>query len=199
MLPSYTPAGYELAGPLGHGGYGTVHLVRRSASGLLFAMKTIDLSILEVKDVQAIKGEADLLKRLRHKNIVYFVEAVLQSTSSTETLYLIMEYCKGGDLERYLAVESKRGRKIRDSFVLVWLRQLSKGIKGTCFCLLFYTSVEGVDFGRVRKLLDGAVLTGVQQFRSTILEVLYIGRSLLSKTLKHGGQPVLLAQCRQRM
>ena len=92
-------------------------------------MKTIDLSILEVKDVQAIKGEADLLKRLRHKNIVSFVEAVLQSTPSTETLYLIMEYCKGGDLEHYLAAESKRGRKIPDSFVLVWLRQLSEALK----------------------------------------------------------------------
>jgi serine/threonine protein kinase len=124
-MARYTLAGYELTDEeLGHGHFGTVQLVRRIEDGTLYAMKKVDLLVLDPGAAIEISAEAKLLKSLRHSNIVSFVEAVKHVTIKRETLYLITEYCEGGDLEHYLSAQSRAERKLPESLIVGWLRQL---------------------------------------------------------------------------
>lgn len=59
--------------------------------------------IIEVKDEDAkatIKSEIEVIKKIpHHKNLVNFLRFQL---SSQNNCYFIMEYCEGGNLEKYM-------------------------------------------------------------------------------------------------
>jgi serine/threonine-protein kinase len=85
-------AGYQLIRELGRGGMGVVSLARRTADGLLVALKTIIPAegITDV-EIQRFLREADIHCRLEHPHIVSFLE-----TGRTGVrLFFAMEYVAG--------------------------------------------------------------------------------------------------------
>lgn len=63
--------------------------------------------------------EAKLFCLLRHENIVSLEGVCLQEPN----LCLVLEYCRGGSLNRVLA-----GRKIRPDILVNWAIQIAKGM-----------------------------------------------------------------------
>ena len=57
-------------------------------------MKDVNLHGLSGKDLKSAKAEVDVLKKLRHPNIIAYRDSFTQSS----TLCIIMEYAAGGDL-----------------------------------------------------------------------------------------------------
>ena len=49
-------------------------------------------------DIQKIRKEINILKRLKHKNVIQLYE-IMESKSN---LYIVMEYCPGGELFHYI-------------------------------------------------------------------------------------------------
>lgn len=92
---------YKPEGPLGEGGYGQVYLVRHKKMGLLRAMKVIPVNSQNEEDKT--DEEIELLKQLDHPNIVKLFEYF----SDTDKYYLIMEFCKGGDLFELIKKKKK--------------------------------------------------------------------------------------------
>jgi serine/threonine protein kinase len=116
------PAGYQLLGYLGHGGFGTVHLVRGPGSGPQYAMKVIiNTNDNEARDVMK---EANLLKDLRHPNIVSLVAAPQHDF----IVYLILEYCEKKDLYHYLNNLDLAGSSVSQKQTVSWLQDLAAGI-----------------------------------------------------------------------
>src|SRR6218665_2622705 len=78
----------------------------------------------EKKDCLA---EVDLLQSLNHPNIVAFQE----SFSTRNTIYLIMEYCSGGDLAQYLKAQDNYLREVR---IINWTLQILQALQVDCYC-----------------------------------------------------------------
>jgi serine/threonine protein kinase/CRP-like cAMP-binding protein len=88
---------YHILGELGKGSYGCVYLVRNEDTGKDYAMKTLLRSTNKWKNLSIsdeIKAEIEIMKGLRHENIVSLIE-VIDDPNSKE-VYLIQELMELG-------------------------------------------------------------------------------------------------------
>ena len=87
---------YEVVQTLGRGSYGRVDLVRLKSSGEQFAMKKVKLSSVSDGDKMKALDEVKVLSKLKHPNIVTFIESFQENNS----LFIVMEYMDVGDLAK---------------------------------------------------------------------------------------------------
>lgn len=104
---------------LGGGQFGTVHKARSKHTGQEFAVKILEWRRLldnELSRPENLKAEMALLKHLKHPGIIY-LEHIF---STPDTLYLVMEYAKGGDLlDRILKSQGSRLPELQAKF-FIW-------------------------------------------------------------------------------
>ncbi|CAM9791560.1 unnamed protein product, partial [Discosporangium mesarthrocarpum] len=79
---------------LGKGAFSTVRLAVRKWDGQESAVKVMDRRNLRPGDLEAMRGEAELLGKLNHPNIVKLHGWYEEETN----LYMALELCKGGEL-----------------------------------------------------------------------------------------------------
>ncbi|KAH9414551.1 hypothetical protein DERP_008747 [Dermatophagoides pteronyssinus] len=98
MTVKHCLSGYEIhMKKLGEGGFGVVRLGIHQLTGQKVAIKIVDKRKL-TKDLHRIKNEVSAMKNLCHPNIVQ----LLQYEENDQYIYLIMEYCSGGELFDHL-------------------------------------------------------------------------------------------------
>lgn len=86
---------FETIRMLGRGEYGKVLLVRKKASGELFALKILKKKLISEKNqIQHTKAERSILQRADHP----FIVRLRYAFHSSLKLYLALEYCPGGEL-----------------------------------------------------------------------------------------------------
>lgn len=86
---------FDIIKPISRGAYGKVFLARKRTTGDLFAIKVLKkLDILRKNDIERILAERNILITVRNPFVVRF----FYSFTSTDYLYLVMEYLNGGDL-----------------------------------------------------------------------------------------------------
>ena len=85
---------YDIITQLGKGGYGKVFEVRHKKTKAVRACKYIAKSKIKEKDLQRIRREIKILKKVDHPNIVKIYEVY----ETNRSLYIIMEKCNGGEL-----------------------------------------------------------------------------------------------------
>lgn len=100
------PKDFDLLKVLGKGGYGKVFLVRKITgkdAGNVFAMKVLKKAAIvkNKKDTAHTKAERNILEAIKHP----FIVDLLYAFQTGKKLYLIMEYCSGGELFSYLEKE----------------------------------------------------------------------------------------------
>ncbi|NXP31175.1 NEK2 kinase, partial [Leiothrix lutea] len=133
-MPS-RPDDYEVLLTIGAGSYGKCRKVRRKADGKILVWKELDYGAMTESEKQMLVSEVNLLRELRHPNIVRYYDRIIDRSSTT--LYIVMEYCDGGDLATLIAkcakdrhVKCSCGAHFLDeSFVLRVLTQLTLALK----------------------------------------------------------------------
>lgn len=109
----------ELEEVIGVGGFGKVYRgiwkCREVAVKAARQDPDADVSVT----MQNVMREANLFCLLRHENIVSLEGVCLQQPN----LCLVLEYCRGGSLNRVLA-----GRKIRPDVLVDWAIQIARGM-----------------------------------------------------------------------
>ena len=97
------------------------------SKGILFqfAVKEIDLSKCDEDGRTQASHEASLLSRLKHENILTYIESVIND----EALYIVTEYCGGGDLEDYLEIIRKSKLTVPEPMVSEWVLQIGGALK----------------------------------------------------------------------
>jgi NIMA (never in mitosis gene a)-related kinase len=93
---------YDLVKLLGKGSYGRVDLARVRATGEQVAVKKVKFANMTPQARVKAQDEVKLLASLTHANIVGYKESFQERSS----LYIVMEYVDGGDLEKRI---SQRG------------------------------------------------------------------------------------------
>ena len=117
---------YDFDKVLGHGASGKVYLCRHKANQHYFACKIIHKDP-KMNDAQSMSTEMEIMKRLRHRNIV----GVYEIFEAAETLWLILELINGGDLKGY--IESHR-QQYNEAMCA---RQMKEILLGDHYILLF--------------------------------------------------------------
>ncbi|CAG4974768.1 unnamed protein product [Colias eurytheme] len=116
--------GYVFTEKLGSGSYSTVYKAyTKIGARTTVAVKCIDKSLVKHSGaaVDNLVSEIRLMKTLTHPHIVHMREF----TWDDRNIYIIMEYCCGGDLSKYI----HRYGRVPETKVLYFLQQLASALK----------------------------------------------------------------------
>ena len=112
---------------LGKGAFGSVCLVTRKEDQKIYAMKTINIGKLDIKDRESSLNEIRILASLRHPNIIDYKEAFYDD--NTKTLNIVMEYADDGDISHKIEENLKRRLRFEENTIWQWMIQILKGLK----------------------------------------------------------------------
>ena len=73
----------------------------------ILVWKELDYGTMSESEKQMLVSEVNLLRELKHPNIVRYYDRIIDRTNTT--IYLVMEYCEGGDLSK-LILKCKKER-----------------------------------------------------------------------------------------
>ena len=120
---------YVLGEKLGEGAFAKVRLATQIHIKEKCAVKILEKKLLESsRDIQRLKKEIKILKKLRHKNIIQLYDIM----ESKRNLYFVMEYCKGGELFDYI-VKKKR---LKEPEACSFFQQIINGVE--------YLHIQGI-------------------------------------------------------
>uniref|UniRef100_A0A673CRZ2 non-specific serine/threonine protein kinase n=1 Tax=Sphaeramia orbicularis TaxID=375764 RepID=A0A673CRZ2_9TELE len=83
----------------------------------------LSVTSMSAKEKEASKKEVTLLSKMKHQNIVGFIGSFQERNS----LYIVMEYCDGGDLLK--KINMQRGVPFTEEQVMDWFVQICLGLK----------------------------------------------------------------------
>ena len=93
----------------------------------------MDYGSMSEAEKQMLVSEVNLLRELKHKHIVRYYDRVVDKSHTT--IYIIMEYCEGGDLGSIIS----KCRKERYFMMFQGSYDvLGKNFKDTCSIINFY-------------------------------------------------------------
>ncbi|NXI99034.1 NEK5 kinase, partial [Psophia crepitans] len=144
---------YEIIKKIGEGSFGKIFLAKGKVDNEQCVIKEISLTKMPVKDKEASQKEVILLAKMKHANIVAFY-ASLQEKSK---LYIVMEYCDGGDLMK--RIKMQHGVLFDEDQILSWFVQISLGLKHIHDKKILHRDVKAQNIflsnnGKVAKLGD---------------------------------------------
>ncbi|KAK7156818.1 hypothetical protein R3I94_006763 [Phoxinus phoxinus] len=114
---------YSLLRVIGEGSFGRAHLVQQINEGQPnYVMKEIRLPKAET-GMRNSRREAVLLSRMKHANIVAFKD----SFEADGHLYIVMEFCSGGDLLQ--RIRQQKDVLFSEDVILKWFTQMCLGTK----------------------------------------------------------------------
>ncbi|XP_072300237.1 serine/threonine-protein kinase Nek5-like [Eucyclogobius newberryi] len=116
---------YEVVRQIGEGAFGKAFLVQVKGGGddAQCVVKQVNLRKMSAKEKEASQKEVTLLSTMNHFNIVSFIDSFREKGS----LYIVMEYCDGGDLMRRIGAQ--RGVAFTEDQILNWFVQICLGLK----------------------------------------------------------------------
>ncbi|KAI6024395.1 kinase-like domain-containing protein [Pisolithus marmoratus] len=106
---------YERLHVIGHGSFGIIYKVRRKTDDMIFALKELDSQRMSEEDRKRIIAETNILKDLVHEHIVRYHDRHIDSESGI--IYILMEYCGGGDLSCIIKRAQKNNRLISEDII----------------------------------------------------------------------------------
>lgn len=113
---------YIFTEKLGKGSYATVYKAyKKDDRREVVAIKCVQISSLTKSAVENLLTEISILKKVKHEYIVELKDFQWDSNY----IYLILEYCSGGDLSHFI----RRRRRLPESVVQKFLQQLAKALE----------------------------------------------------------------------
>ena len=87
---------YEVLERVGKGSFGAVTKIRRKSDSKILVWKEIEYGKMKEKEKQQLVSEVNILRELRHPNIVKYYDRIIDKTNCK--IYIVMEYCERGDI-----------------------------------------------------------------------------------------------------
>ncbi|XP_033608128.1 uncharacterized protein LOC111866412 isoform X2 [Cryptotermes secundus] len=110
---------------IGEGSFGTAYLVRSKESGVHYVIKRINFSRMTEQEKNEAMREVEVLAKLQHPYIVAYKE----SFEYGKNLYIVMDYCEGGDLYTKIREYAQKERYFSEDIILNWFVQLCLALK----------------------------------------------------------------------
>ena len=117
------------------------------------------MSNLQLKAYECLENEIEIMKQLDHPNILKLIDVIEESTNDKSTndksttnkstndksknnksitnkstddviLYIILEYCGGGDLKRLITDKHHReNKKLKEKYAIYYFKQIAEGLQ----------------------------------------------------------------------
>ncbi|MCM2256030.1 MAG: serine/threonine protein kinase [Vicinamibacteria bacterium] len=116
---------YEVERPLGEGAFAEVYRVKHRFLGRQ-AMKVFKMVGMTMEETEQMLGEAILLSRIGHPNIVRVFDANVTETSRGTCGFFTMEYVAGGSLEQFWRSHGAQFVPVETAVEI--LRQVCRGL-----------------------------------------------------------------------
>ncbi|KAI0779573.1 kinase-like domain-containing protein [Fomes fomentarius] len=113
---------YEPLDVIGNGSFGIIRKVRRKTDGVIFARKELNFERMTERDRKQIVAEVNILKDLHHEHIVRYHDRHVDRDAGI--LYILMEYCGGGDLCSIIKQAQRYNRLIPEDTVWNYFMQI---------------------------------------------------------------------------
>ncbi|KAJ4490456.1 kinase-like domain-containing protein [Lentinula aciculospora] len=113
---------YEAMDVIGNGAFGIIRKVKRKTDGTIFARKELRFEKMQERDRKQIVAEVNILKELHHDHIVKYHDRYVDKDAGI--LYIVMEYCGGGDLSVVIQQAQKHNRPIPEDTIWNYFMQL---------------------------------------------------------------------------
>ncbi|XP_068599346.1 LOW QUALITY PROTEIN: serine/threonine-protein kinase Nek1 [Brachionichthys hirsutus] len=114
---------YEKVKKIGEGSFGKAVLVKSKEDGRQYVIKEISISRMSGKERQESRKEVSVLANMSHPNVVQYKE----SFEEGGCLYIVMDYCEGGDL--FKKINSQNGVLFTEEQILDWFVQICLALK----------------------------------------------------------------------
>ncbi|XP_004481065.1 serine/threonine-protein kinase Nek2 isoform X2 [Dasypus novemcinctus] len=118
---------FDVLYTIGTGSYGRCQKIRRRSDGKILVWKELDYGSMTEVEKQMLVSEVNLLRELKHPNIVRYYDRIIDRTNTT--LYIVMEYCEGGDLASVITKRTNERQYLDEEFVLRVMTQLTLALK----------------------------------------------------------------------
>ncbi|KAH3847794.1 serine/threonine-protein kinase Nek2-like isoform X2 [Dreissena polymorpha] len=118
---------FEVISTIGTGSYGTCKKIKRKRDGKVLVWKELDYGAMSETEKQMLVSEVNLLRELRSPYIVKYYDRIIDRARTT--IYIIMEYCKGGDLATIIAKHKRDGQYLDEEFIWKILIQLTQALQ----------------------------------------------------------------------
>jgi serine/threonine protein kinase len=118
---------YDILESLGTGAFGTVNKIRRKIDGKILVWKEINFGGMSEKEKTQLVAEVNILRELRNPFVVRYHDRIVDKPRTR--LYIIMEYCAGGDLGRVIKRARQNRAHIEESYIWKILSQALLALK----------------------------------------------------------------------
>ena len=110
---------YEFLGNIGQGMSGKVYKAKHKQENRFYAIKKLNFNEINEKERIAIQDEVNLLKQLKHPNIVTYKDSFFDKDNC---LNIVMVFCEMGDM--YTKIRKQKGEYFPEETILLWIAQL---------------------------------------------------------------------------
>ncbi|XP_069487500.1 serine/threonine-protein kinase Nek1 isoform X3 [Ambystoma mexicanum] len=114
---------YSRVAKIGEGSFGTAILVTSREDGRHYVIKEISIARMPNRERQESRREVAVLANMKHPNIVQYRE----SFEENGCLYIVMDYCEGGDLFR--RINTQKGVLFSEDQIMDWFVQICLALK----------------------------------------------------------------------
>ena len=113
--------GYILKEDIGQGNFGKVKLAINKLTNEVFAIKIINKKIMKIKMKNVIFKENEIITKFNHINVIYVYEII----ETAEYYYIVMEYCKRGELFNYIV----KHQRLSEEEASIFFYQIINGVE----------------------------------------------------------------------
>ena len=122
---------YIIKETLGRGSFGVVYKAQKPSNYInnlidekqFYVLKQIPLAGMNNNEIEEVKQEATILSSLTSGYIVKYYESFIEGMN----LNIIMEFCDGGDLSKFLELEKKKKKNITEEKIWKFFLQICLG------------------------------------------------------------------------
>jgi len=100
--------------------------IKRKCDDKVLVWKELNYGKMSEKEKQQLVSEVNILRDLTHPNIVQYYDRIIDKSS--QKIYIIMEYCEGGDLAMIIRRSRKQQDHIAEDVIWKILMQISLGL-----------------------------------------------------------------------
>ena len=116
---------YKIISKLGQGSFGSAFKVLNKEDNMIYVIKQISLNEAKKEEIESIKKEAAILSKIKNEHIVKYFD----SFTEQNTFNIVMEYCDGLDLRKYINEHRESGKPIDEPLIYYFIIDICLGLK----------------------------------------------------------------------
>ena len=116
---------YSIVQNLGHGAFGAAYKVLNKNDNQIYVMKKISVEMASREDIEKMENEAKILSSVNSEYVVKYYE----SFYSEHSFNIVMEFCDGSDLKKYIKEHKSQKKLIEKDKIFDFILNICEGLK----------------------------------------------------------------------